>query len=57
MRQAFVKVMKDPAFLADAKKARIQINPLPGKELQALVEKMIDVPAENKAALKKIFNY
>ena len=57
MRQAFTNVMKDPGFLADAKKARIQINPLHGKDLQALVEKMIDIPAENKAALKKIFNY
>jgi hypothetical protein len=57
MRQAFANVMKDPGFLADAKKARIQINPLHGKDLQALVEKMVDVPAENKAALKKIFNY
>lgn len=57
LRQAFVKVMKDPDFLEEAKKARIQINPLPGKELQALVEEMVDVPAENKGALKKIFNY
>ena len=57
LRQAFANVMKDPGFLADAKKARIQINPLHGKDLQALVEKMIDIPAENKAALKKIFNY
>ena len=57
LRRAFASLMEDPAFLEDARKARIQINPLPGKELQALVERMVDIPAENKAALKKIFNY
>ena len=53
MRQAFVNVMKDPAFLADAKKARIQINPLPGKELQALVEKMIDHPGGEQGSAEE----
>lgn len=57
LRQAFVDVMKDPGFLADAKKAKVQINPLPGEQLQVLVEKMVDIPAEVKPKLKKIFKY
>lgn len=57
LRQAFLDVMKDPGFLADAKKAKVQINPLPGEELQVLVEKMVDIPAEVKPQLKKIFKY
>jgi len=57
LRQAFTDVMKDPGFLADAKKAKVQINPLPGDQLQVLVEKMVSIPAEKKPALKKIFKY
>ena len=57
MRQAFAQVMKDPAFLADAKKVRIQINPLVGNDLQTLVAQMVDIPAANKPVLKKTFNY
>jgi len=57
MRQAFVDVMKDPGFLADANKAKIQINPLPGEQLQVLVEEMVDIPEEEKPQLKKIFKY
>lgn len=57
LRQAFVNVMKDPGFLADAKKAKAQINPLPGDELQVLVEEMVNISAEDKPILKKIFQY
>ena len=57
LRQAFVDVMKDSGFLADAEKAKLQINPLAGEELQVLVEQMVDIPAKTKPALKKIFKY
>lgn len=57
MRQAFAKVVKDPGFLKDAAKARAQVNPLLGKDLQTLVEQMVDIPAANKPVLKKTFNY
>jgi tripartite-type tricarboxylate transporter receptor subunit TctC len=33
LRKAFSDVMKDPEFLADAKKAKLEINPLDGQEL------------------------
>lgn len=57
MRQAFAQTMKDPAFLKDAAKVRIQINPLHGKDLQTLVAQMVDIPDANKPVLKKTFNY
>lgn len=57
MRQAFADVMKDPGFLADANKAKLQINPLPGEKLQVLVAEMVDIPEEQRPALKKLFNY
>ena len=34
LRKAFSDVMKDPEFLADAKKAKLDINPLDGQELE-----------------------
>jgi len=40
IRQAFNKTMKDPAFLAEAKKVRLAIEPATGQEVQNLVTKM-----------------
>jgi tripartite-type tricarboxylate transporter receptor subunit TctC len=34
LRKAFMDTMKDPEFLADAKKAKLDINPLDGAELE-----------------------
>ena len=31
LRKAFMATMKDPEFLADAKKAKLDINPLDGR--------------------------
>jgi tripartite-type tricarboxylate transporter receptor subunit TctC len=36
LRKAFAATMKDPAFLADAKKADLEINPVAGEELDRL---------------------
>ena len=38
LRKAFMAVMKDPEFLADAKKAKLDINPLDGEELDQNVK-------------------
>jgi tripartite-type tricarboxylate transporter receptor subunit TctC len=34
LRKAFMDVMKDPEFLADAKKAKLDVSPLDGEELE-----------------------
>jgi hypothetical protein len=38
LRKAFMEVMKDPEFLAEAKKSRLDINPLDGAELERNVK-------------------
>ena len=38
LRKAFMDVMKDPELLADAKKAKLDINPLDGQELEQNVK-------------------
>jgi hypothetical protein len=49
--------MKDPKFLNDAGKAKIEINPLAGDQVQALVQKILATPASVRDFLKEIFRY
>ena len=37
VRRAFDATMKDPAFVADAKRMEIDVDPLTGEETQALI--------------------
>ena len=40
LRKAFDELMKDPAFLADAKKRSLEINPSTAQQIQALVNRL-----------------
>jgi tripartite-type tricarboxylate transporter receptor subunit TctC len=42
LRSAFAATVKDPGFLADAVRMRIDLSPLPGDRLQAIIEKSFD---------------
>ena len=44
LRKAFDATMKDGEFLADAKKLRIDVSPLPGATVQDLVQKFYATP-------------
>jgi tripartite-type tricarboxylate transporter receptor subunit TctC len=39
LRAAFAATLKDPRFVADATQMRIALSPLPGEQLQAIIEK------------------
>ncbi|MCC2098288.1 MAG: hypothetical protein KDJ29_15435 [Hyphomicrobiales bacterium] len=52
LREAFWKTMKDPAFLADAKKVRIQIEPRTYKQVQDYLDEAWKTP---KPLVKKVF--
>jgi tripartite-type tricarboxylate transporter receptor subunit TctC len=45
LRRAFDATMKDPAFLADAAKVQLELSPMPGEEMQALVGELAGTPA------------
>ena len=45
LRRAFDATMKDPEFLADAKKAELDLNPVSGEEVQRIVADMLATPA------------
>ena len=46
LRAAFDATMKDPAFIAEAALQKLEISPLPGTEVQALVERLYASPEE-----------
>jgi tripartite-type tricarboxylate transporter receptor subunit TctC len=57
MRKAFVAALKDPDLLADAKKQRLEINPLTGEEVQHLVAKVYAMPPDIIAKAKQALVY
>ncbi len=46
LRKAFMDTMKDPDFLAEAKKSELEITPVPGEEIQKLVEEVYETPKD-----------
>jgi tripartite-type tricarboxylate transporter receptor subunit TctC len=46
LRKAFMDTMKDPEFLAEAKKSDFEITPVPGEQVQKLVEDVYQTPKE-----------
>ena len=44
LRRAFDAMVKDPAFLEEAKKLNLDINPVAGEELQKIVSEIVDTP-------------
>jgi tripartite-type tricarboxylate transporter receptor subunit TctC len=56
IRDAFMKTMADVEFRADAERSRLDLNPIDGEKVQALVERLYSAPAavveSAKAAMK-----
>jgi tripartite-type tricarboxylate transporter receptor subunit TctC len=45
LRAAFNAMVKDSEFVADIKKLNVELDPLTGERLQALIETTLAVPA------------
>src|SRR5690606_16349764 len=45
MREAFDKTMRDPQFLAQAQRQNLEIDPMPGLEIEKIVKRMYAMPA------------
>jgi len=54
LRKAYMDTMKDPEFLADAKKAKLDLNPTDGAELERNVKEIFDLQPALVAKLKEI---
>jgi tripartite-type tricarboxylate transporter receptor subunit TctC len=46
LRSAFMATMKDKDFLADTEKAQMEITPVSGERVQALVKEIYSTPPE-----------
>ncbi len=46
LRKAFMDTMKDPEFLAEAAKGDFEITPVPGEQVQKLVEEVYTTPKD-----------
>ena len=54
LRNAFDLTMKDPQFLAEADKAKMDINAITGEESQAIADSIVNTPAEIIARAKVV---
>jgi tripartite-type tricarboxylate transporter receptor subunit TctC len=54
LRKAFMETMKDPEFLAEAEKAKLDINPLDGASLEKAVREVFNVDPTLVPKLKEI---
>ncbi|HEV8342825.1 MAG TPA: hypothetical protein VGR30_10685 [Candidatus Binatia bacterium] len=50
----FIKTTKDPAFLAEAKKKRLDIDPSGGEEMATLAREVMSQPPEVIERIKKL---
>jgi tripartite-type tricarboxylate transporter receptor subunit TctC len=57
LRTAFMATLRDPALIADAEKIQLDLDPLSGEDLQALVAKLYAVPAAIVARAKQALAY
>jgi hypothetical protein len=54
LRRAFVATLRDPEFLADARKARLDVVPTPGEEVERLVADLFTLDPATGARLRAI---
>jgi len=54
LRDAFVKTLNDPEVLAETKKARMDVEPSSGEELESLVKEIFDSPPDVLDRVKKL---
>jgi hypothetical protein len=46
--------MKDPEFLAEIKKSKLEINPLTGLEVDGIVKKLFQMDAKNVGKIRDV---
>lgn len=54
LRNGFMQTLKDPDFLAEAKKVQLEVNPLTGEEVKAVVDDLFKLNPSLVAKLSSI---
>jgi tripartite-type tricarboxylate transporter receptor subunit TctC len=52
LRKAFLETLSDPDLMAEAKRANMEVNPVPGEEVQKLIAKVYAAPKDLIGKLK-----
>lgn len=56
LRTGFAAMVKDAAFLADAEKQRMLLDPVSGEEAEKVIARIYGAPADLKARVKEFFD-
>jgi tripartite-type tricarboxylate transporter receptor subunit TctC len=56
LRKAFQDTLKDPEFLAEAKKSKLSIDPIPGEEVERIVNDLFNLNPALVSKLKEILH-
>ena len=54
LREAFMKTVNDPELLDDAKKKKLELDPVSGEELEMLAREIVAQPPEVIERMKKL---
>lgn len=54
LRKAFLETLKDPSFVAEAKKSNLEVDPVSGEELERLIEGFFKLEPGLVAKLKEV---
>ena len=54
LRDAFMATMKDPKFVAEAKTAQLDLNPMPGQEVEKIVQGFFTLQPSTVAKLRDV---
>ena len=55
LRDAFQGMVRDPEFIADLQRTNVELEPLPGAEVEQLVVRTLNVPATVRDRAKLAF--
>jgi tripartite-type tricarboxylate transporter receptor subunit TctC len=56
MRQAFIRTLREPAFLAEAEKAKLEVEPVTGEDLEKIVAGLFKTNPQVLAKLKEVLH-
>ena len=56
LRKAFIDTMNDKEFLAEADKAKLEINPVPAERIEDLLKELYAIPADVTKKAAVLFN-
>ena len=54
LRSAFDATMKDPEFLKDSERQRLQVTPMTGAEVESFIKELYRTPPDIAAAAREI---